>query len=328
MTIQACEISYEALQNRDWGDQAIALVDLATLPENAAPPPLPPFPVVARGDPAHPAATWFDAVLEPPLSAEMLLTGASRHPQAAAVLVQLLRAIEPLPTALALPIESMAYGLLLGGGECARWLADRIPASMPAAPGSVHVQREDACLILTLDRPLAQNAIDVGMRDRLYEALMVALLDPSITRVALRGKGRAFSVGADLDEFGTTRDPALGHWIRSRTLPALLLAQCSDRLDVHIQGACVGSGLEMAAFARIVTAGPQAWFQLPEVGMGLLPGAGGCVSVSRRIGRGRALLLMLSGRRINAQTALRWGLVDRIENHDALHEGGKGIDPG
>lgn len=320
MQIQACEISYAALRHRDWDDCAIALVDLAAMPTDAAPPPLPPFPVIARGDPSHPAAPWFDAVLEAPFSAETLVMCALRRPQATIVLVQLLRAIAPLPMALALPIESMAYGVLQGGSEFAQWLAGRTAGPAPAAPGRVHVGREGATLTLTLDRPWAQNAIDVGMRDMLHEALTVALLDRSIARVALRSEGRAFSVGADLDEFGTTRDPALGHWIRSRTLPALLLAQCGERLDVHIQGGCVGSGIEIAAFARTITASPQAWFQLPEVGMGLLPGAGGCVSVPRRIGRGRAFMLMLSGRRINAQTALRWGLVDRVEDRDPLNE--------
>ncbi len=79
-----------------------------------------------------------------------------------------------------------------------------------------------------------------------------------------------------------------------------------------MQGGCVGSGLEMAAFAARLTAAPDAWFQLPELAMGIIPGAGGCVSLSRRIGRQRAALMIISGRRISARTALNWGLVDAI----------------
>ncbi|MFN3798403.1 MAG: enoyl-CoA hydratase/isomerase family protein, partial [Sphingobium yanoikuyae] len=74
----------------------------------------------------------------------------------------------------------------------------------------------------------------------------------------------------------------------------------------------VGSGLEMAAFAGQITASADAWFHLPELAMGIIPGAGGCVSLSRRIGRQRAALMILSGKRINARTALGWGLVDTI----------------
>jgi enoyl-CoA hydratase/carnithine racemase len=105
--------------------------------------------------------------------------------------------------------------------------------------------------------------------------------------------------------------------IRRRTSPAFLLSRVSEILTVHIQGACVGAGLEMAAFARRVTATSNAWFQLPEVAMGLLPGAGGCFSVPRRIGRQRAALMLLSGRRISAETALRWGLIDAIVDDPA-----------
>jgi enoyl-CoA hydratase/carnithine racemase len=96
-----------------------------------------------------------------------------------------------------------------------------------------------------------------------------------------------------------------------------MIARCADRLEVHVQGGCIGAGLEMAAWARELSATPNAWFQLPELAMGLLPGAGGCVSLSRRIGRQRTALLVLSGKRIGARTALEWGLIDRIVDEPA-----------
>jgi enoyl-CoA hydratase/carnithine racemase len=178
--------------------------------------------------------------------------------------------------------------------------------------GRLIVERHDSTLLIVMDRPGAHNAIDRAMRDQLFDAFSLAAFDTEIQTVKLRAVGAAFSTGGDLDEFGTTRDPATAHLIRSRTLPAMAIAPRTNVLDVHVQGACIGAGLEIAAFAGRLTAEPDAWFQLPELSMGLVPGAGGCVSVPRRIGRQRAALMILSGRRINADVALRWGLIDAI----------------
>jgi enoyl-CoA hydratase len=274
---------------------------------------LPPFPLIGLGDPAHPLAGALDAVVESPVSAESLIRQTLRAPRAAAVAIQLLRSLQGLPLDRALQLESFCYGLLQGSAEYEAWLAARVPVERPAPAGRVLVERRDSMLHVTLDRPDARNAIDRSMRDQLFDAFALAALDPEVRSLKLRAVGPTFSTGGDLEEFGTTRDPATAHLIRSQTLPAIPLAQCAAILDVHVQGACVGAGLEIAAFAGRLTATPDAWFQLPELSMGLIPGAGGCVSVSRRIGRQRAALLILSGRRINAGTALRWGLIDAIE---------------
>ena len=84
-------------------------------------------------------------------------------------------------------------------------------------------------------------------------------------------------------------------------------------MTVHLHGACVGAGIELAAFAGTVTATEDATMALPEVGMGLIPGAGGTASLPQRIGAARTAWLALTGTRLNAQTARRWGLVDRVE---------------
>ncbi len=170
-------------------------------------------------------------------------------------------------------------------------------------------------LEISTNRPAALNAVDRKLRDELFDAFSVAAADPEIETVNWRAEGKAFSTGADLAEFGTTRDPARAHEIRMQTLPAIPLIQCGHKVRVHIQGACIGAGLEMAAFAAHISASGNAWFQLPELAMGLIPGAGGCVSVSRRIGAERTAQLVISGRRINAQTALEWGLVDVISDN-------------
>ena len=131
--------------------------------------------------------------------------------------------------------------------------------------------------------------------------------------VTLDALGACFSTGGDLDEFGTAPDPVSGHLVRGLALPGRCLAACAERVTVRVHGACVGSGIEFPAFAGRIVAAPDSWFQLPELGFGLIPGAGGCVSIPRRIGRQRAAWMMLSRARIKAPTALDWGLVDSLE---------------
>jgi enoyl-CoA hydratase/carnithine racemase len=278
---------------------------------------LPVFPVIGIGARRPPLAGALDAVIEAPVTAEGLVEQIEARPRAAAVIVQLLRLSEQLSLESALTLESLAYGLLQGSEEYAEWLTSRGSSEQVAPAGRVIVERRDSELLIVLDRPEARNAIDRHMRDQLFEAFTVAALDLEVRSVKFRAKGPAFSAGGDLAEFGTTRDPATAHDIRCRTLPARAIIRRAEIIDVHVEGACIGAGLEMAAFARCFTAAPDAWFQLPELAMGLLPGAGGCVSVPRRIGRQRAALMMLSGQRIDATTALRWGLIDAIESSDS-----------
>src|SRR3546814_672858 len=152
----------------------------------------------------------------------------------------------------------------------------------------------------------------VEMRDALCEALQLAVVDDAIARIEIRARGKCFSTGGDLREFGTAPDPVTAHLVRSLALPGRLLAICASRCEVFVHGACVGSGIEFPAFAARITASPAAWFQLPELKYGLIPGAGGCVSIARRIGRQRMAWLGLSGQRIGAAQALAWGLIDAI----------------
>jgi 1,4-dihydroxy-2-naphthoyl-CoA synthase len=252
-----------------------------------------------------------DSLAAPPISAKRILRGINGHPQAAHMALMLLQKTVNLSYAEALTQESLAYARLQAQADHQGWLANRITAA-PHPTGSVKLDRDNEVLSITLERADAHNAIDRAMRDALHEAFTLASLDPDIKRVELRGTGKAFCVGGDLAEFGTTRDPDEAHAIRMQTLPARALLGCRKKLHVHIHGACIGAGLEIAAFAVHVTASPNAWFHLPELAMGLIPGAGGCVSLPRRIGWQRTAALLLSGQRINAQTALDWGLIDGI----------------
>ena len=223
-----------------------------------------------------------------------------------------------------LVLESLAYAVLQGSTDHARWLAGHVETPGNPLAGRLLMEREGATLQLTLDR-VPGNTIDRALRDQLHQAFALAALDETITRIVLQAGRRSFCLGADLTEFGTTRDPATAHAIRRQTLPAPQIARCADRLEVRVQGGCVGAGLEMAAWARQLVATPGAWFQLPELAMGILPGAGGCVALTRRIGRQRTALMVLSGKRISARTALGWGLIDTIVNDIAADDGGADI---
>ncbi len=209
--------------------------------------------------------------------------------------------------------ESAVYSVLQSGPEFAAWRARR-PLRTEVDDGPrVLLEREGPTLTVTLARPERLNALDARMRDELVEAFSVAAADPGITMVELRGAGRAFCAGGDLDEFDSRPDPATAHIIRLRRSVAGILSHLSQQTTAYLHGACVGSGIELAAFADRVVAAPNVQIALPEITLGLIPGAGGTVSLTRRIGRLRTALLAFSGVTIDAATALAWGLVDELE---------------
>ncbi len=238
---------------------------------------------------------------------------ASQAPVASAMLARLLRLGEGLPFDTALELESLTYSALLGGGEFAGWLAgaDRKPGGAQGLP-PVRYEREGDAVILWLASPGNRNAMNAAMRDALWEALANLLEDPSLPHLTLRAEGRCFSTGGDLAEFGTARDLAAAHVIRTRRSCARLLHRLGDRAEVHLHGACIGSGIEVPAAAARRSAAPDLLVQLPELRMGLIPGAGGTVSIARAIGRHRLLWLALGAFRIGAGQALDWGLIHRI----------------
>lgn len=241
-----------------------------------------------------------------------------RWPQAAAVCDDVLRSFDPARSTFAGVItESLAYSTLQSGPEFGRWLAERGPAQVPETANPVVAERNDGRLTVRFNRPDRHNAFSTGARAALLEALEVARLDPSVDEVVLSGVGRSFSSGGDLAEFGSFDDPASAHLARTRHSPALVLDEVTARLGrrcrAQVHGQVLGSGLEMAAFCGWVVSSPDAVFGLPELTLGLIPGAGGTVSITRRIGRWRTGYLVLSGRTIDPSTALRWGLVDAVE---------------
>jgi len=316
----------------------LRVVDLSSAPDAGVDAPLasPPGVIVAVGSATDIAqsGSWLDATTftltedsctdrrvvtvdsVPETLAE--LTQRCQHlPHASSVCDDVLRAVHPRGPALAAVVtESLAYSTLQAGPEFARWLDERGPARMPEIADPVQAQRDGDTLHIRFNRPQRHNAFSTDARAALLEALTMAQLDPSVTEIVLSGNGPSFCSGGDLAEFGTFADPASAHLARTRHSPALALDALTARLGrscrAEVHGRVMGSGLEMAAFCGWIDARDDSVFGLPELTLGLIPGAGGTVSITRRIGRWRTAYLVLSGRTVGIDTALAWGLVDAI----------------
>ncbi|MDZ7782110.1 MAG: enoyl-CoA hydratase/isomerase family protein [Halioglobus sp.] len=274
-----------------------------------------PCPVLALG-PGVPAPLLrgVDVVVENRAAARPLLRNITRHPVAAMTLVQLLRHNEDVEPVQGLLAESLAYATLQGGAEFAAVQAQGLntAAAVVEEGPPVLVSRRGAELRIRFNRPAARNAYNAAMRDALYEALQLLHADPDLALAVVTAEGACFSVGGDLAEFGRVAHAATAHAIRSARNVASLLLTLAPRLEFHLHSACIGSGIELPAFGGRVIGRADTFVQLPEIRYGLLPGAGGTVSIPRRIGRQRTAWLALSGRRINASTALQWGLLDAV----------------
>ena len=291
------------------GESPLVLVDVDDpgLTDNLVPPP---WRIVVGVGETAPAFCDVVVAGDDDGTLEAIVATCSIAPLAAATLAQVLRAGQHLAPADALVLESVAYSMLLAGAEFRRWCDDQPPRTAKPSANPVLVEHDGDAWTIVLDRPDARNAYSAAMRDALVDVLRAAVaLDP-LPPVVLRGNGPAFSAGGDLAEFGTTPDPVLAHGIRTARAPGLLLRELGATALVH--GPCVGAGVELPAFCARVEAAADTTVLLPEVRMGLIPGAGGTVSLPRRIGRQRTALLALTGTAIDARTALAWGLFDTV----------------
>ena len=254
----------------------------------------------------------LDVVTADPAVVDAIARTVAAAPVAAVALALLLRGRDHRDTEESLVAESTAYSMLQAGPEFAAWRAAHPPRTLaPDAEPPVLWGVDGAVLRVELNRPHRHNAYSTAMRDELVSALRVAVADPSL-RVELSGRGPSFSSGGDLAEFGTFVDPATAHVTRLTRSAARLLAGLGARVEAHVHGACLGAGVELAAFAGRVVARRDASFGLPEVPLGLVPGAGGTASLPPRIGRQRTAQLALTATPIDADLALDWGLVDEL----------------
>ena len=166
---------------------------------------------------------------------------------------------------------------------------------------------------VTLNRPKALNAYSIQMRDDLYEILNAIKDDSDVRVVIFKGAGeKAFCAGADLSEFLTAPPPVAARQVRfDRDVWGLFIA-IPQPMIAALHGYVLGSGIEIALCCDIRIASEDARFGLPEVGLGIIPAAGGTQTLPRTVGRGKAIEMLLINRWISADEAWRINLVNQV----------------
>jgi enoyl-CoA hydratase/carnithine racemase len=182
-------------------------------------------------------------------------------------------------------------------------------------------EKKDHIAYVTLNRPEALNVYNIQMRDDLYEVLS-AVKDDFEVRVAIfKGAGeKAFCAGADLSEFLTAPSPIIARQVRFERDVWGLFLSIPQPLIAAVHGYVLGSGIEIALCCDIRIASEDARFGLPEVGLGIIPAAGGTQTLPRTIGRARALEMLLTNRWVSGEEAYNIGLVNKVVPKNKLIE--------
>ena len=182
----------------------------------------------------------------------------------------------------------------------------------------VEIEHAEAVATITLNRPRSMNALSVELRDRLSDAFDEAAADSAVRVIVLTGAGeRAFSAGLDLKEvgrYGLRHGPGGS---QARNL-AKAMSSCAKPIIAAVNGVAVTGGLELAFACDILIASSRARFADTHVRVGVTPGWGLSQKLPRLIGISRAKEISLSGNFIDAEMAMRWGLVNRVVDPDQL----------
>ncbi|MDY7018742.1 MAG: enoyl-CoA hydratase-related protein [Chloroflexota bacterium] len=180
-------------------------------------------------------------------------------------------------------------------------------------------EKKDDIAYITLNRPKVLNVYNIQMRDELYQVLSAVSDDSNIAVAILKGAGdKAFCAGADLTEFLTAPSPTIARQVRwERDVWGLFLS-LPQPVIAALHGYVFGDGIEMALCCDIRIASIDAQFAAPEVGLGIIPAAGGTQTIPRMVGRGKAIEMLLTGRWLNAQEAYKAGLVNRVVTREQL----------
>jgi 3-hydroxyacyl-CoA dehydrogenase len=168
--------------------------------------------------------------------------------------------------------------------------------------------------IVTLNSPPV-NALSANVRDGLYHGFKAAIDDPEVAAIVLICEGRTFIAGADISEFGGAMKGASLFEVQT------MMEDSPKPVVAAIHGTALGGGLEVALCAHYRVAVPSARCGLPEVNLGLLPGAGGTQRLPRITGAGKALEMVTSGQHVPAKECLAMGLVDEIVPEGELKAG-------
>jgi enoyl-CoA hydratase len=174
----------------------------------------------------------------------------------------------------------------------------------------VERQPEQRTALVRLNRPKQLNALNAQVMDALCDALEELDRDESVRAIVVTGNERAFAAGADIGEMADAsavdmlRSNRIGQWDRVRKIGKPVIAA--------VNGWCLGGGCELAMTLDLIIAGETARFGQPEINIGVIPGAGGTQRLTRAIGKGRAMEMILSGEPMQATEARDRGLVGRV----------------
>jgi len=181
--------------------------------------------------------------------------------------------------------------------------------------GSIVVAEKDGVVLVTLNRPQARNAISAAMVAELSEAVAAVRADPGARVLVVTGAGSAFQSGADIRELSGLTQPGSMRWLENVNEVFLAIERLPIPVIAAVNGPAFGGGFELALSCDMRVAAASAVFALPETGLGIIPGAGGCERLSRIVGRGVASELVMTGRAVDAAEALRLGIVNRVAPH-------------
>ncbi|MEQ9663352.1 MAG: enoyl-CoA hydratase/isomerase family protein [Parasphingopyxis sp.] len=184
---------------------------------------------------------------------------------------------------------------------------------------TILTRTEDGVRVISYNRPERHNAIDDEMGDAFREAFASAVEDQSVRAILLRGEGKSFCSGRDVSVLGhRARDESDFDFVRRAQDGRLAIQDCPKPIVAALKGGVIGGGCEGALCADIRVADSTLKMALPEINFGLLPDTGGTQLLTALVGLGRAKYMILSGDRIDADTALSWGAVDFLVAPDEL----------
>jgi len=184
------------------------------------------------------------------------------------------------------------------------------------APDNVSIFFEGRVAIVTLNRPESLNALSPELLSELADKLHLLDQHPKIACSVLTGEGKAFAAGADIKALAELNGNDILHaeWLDKWAS----IAKVEKPLIASVNGLALGGGFELALMCDIIYASKEAEFGLPEVTLGVIPGAGGTQRLTHALGKHRAMEWILTGKRFTAQEAYEMGLINKVINKDML----------
>ena len=180
-------------------------------------------------------------------------------------------------------------------------------------------EKKNGTAYVTLNRPKALNAYNIRMRDEMYQVLGAVRDDPDVRVIIFSGAGdKAFCAGADLTEFLTAPSPVIARQVRFERDVWSRFLSIDKPIIAALHGYVLGDGVEIAACCDIRIASDDVQFGTPEMGLGIITAAGGSQTVPRIINRSHALNVLITGRWVKAEEALKMKLVNRIVTRGEL----------